>query len=231
MGINAAGVAKASPSAWSTQSITLTANLAPGIFQGAFPAPRTPNPTKCSLARATPRWDFPAGIFQRRHCCLTFLYQIEFPIKPHPSWNSYGSSAPASQHAAPLPAHLGLKSCCTTPKKCQVHSWEAAGAGPGRGNRRIPVPSGFFAEEAALRKPGNNPLFPWSIYPWEFPGARIPEDTKDGLIKTNEFPISVIIQVLCNARWIKQQFLINNNFLTDFDSREILKKSSQITQI
>lgn len=61
MGINAAGVAKASPSAWSTQSITLNANLAPGIFQGAFPAPRTPNPTKCSLARATSRWDFPAG--------------------------------------------------------------------------------------------------------------------------------------------------------------------------
>lgn len=61
MGINAAGVAKASPSAWSTQSITLNANLAPGIFQGAFPAPCTPNPTKCSLARATSRWDFPAG--------------------------------------------------------------------------------------------------------------------------------------------------------------------------
>lgn len=136
MGINAAGVAKASPSAWSTQSITLNANLAPGIFQGAFPAPCTPNPTKCSLARATSRWDFPAGIFQQGHSCLKFLYQIEFPIKPPPSWNSYSSSAPTSQHAAPLPVHLGLKSCCTTPKKCQMDSWEAAGAAWSRTRQR-----------------------------------------------------------------------------------------------
>lgn len=164
MGINAAGVAKASRSAWSTKSITWFLE-----FSRVLSLLHAPQSHQCGPD------PHPGGIF---HSCLMFLYQIKMPIEPQPSPNSCIQLC-----SSPCSLVLGFKSWFIAPKKCPKDSWEAAGAG--RGNCRIPIPSRFFAEEAALRKPGNNPWFPWPVYPWAFPGAKIPEDTTDGLMNSN----------------------------------------------
>lgn len=105
-------------------------------FPECFPCSVHPNPLKCSLARPTPRWNFPAGIFQQGFPCIEFLYQIKIPIKAHASQNSHSSSAIPRLLLSLFIVYLlflGFKS----PKD----SW---GAAEGIAEFPLPFPPGFL---------------------------------------------------------------------------------------